>query len=166
MDNSIVLFLLRAIHVVGGVLWVGGVVVVSLFLLPATQALGAEAQPMMGFIMGRRKLPVYLMTLGILTTLAGLLLMMRNIRLTGGDWARSPMGIGFSIGATAAILALIVGMAVSAPTAKRLGPPKPGAAPLTDEQRMALVRRLALGARATLILLTISALFMATARYF
>ena len=82
MDNSIVLFLLRAIHVVGGVLWVGGVVVVSLFLLPATQALGAEAQPMMGFIMGRRKLPVYLMTLGILTTLAGLLLMMRNISLT------------------------------------------------------------------------------------
>ena len=32
MDNAIVLFLLRAIHVVGGVLWVGGVVLVTIFL--------------------------------------------------------------------------------------------------------------------------------------
>jgi len=166
MDNPIVLFLLRAIHIVGGVLWVGGVVVVALFLLPATQALGPAAQPVMQFIMGRRKLPVYLMMLGILTTLAGLLLMMRNVSLTDGAWARSPMGIGISIGAASAILALIIGMTVSAPAAKRLGPPRPGAAPLTDEERAALTKRLALGGRMTFVLLSISALFMATARYF
>jgi len=117
--------------------------------------------------MGKRKLPVYLMSLGILTTLAGVLLMMRNVSLTGGAWARSPMGIGISIGAAAAILALIVGMSISAPAAKRLGgPPKPGAAPLTEEQRAALMRRLGLGGRATFVLLCIAALFMATARYF
>ena len=166
MDNSIVLFLLRAIHIVGGAMWVGGVVIVAFFLLPATQALGPASQPMMQFIMGRRKLPVYLMALGILTTLAGLLLMMRNVSLTGGAWARSPMGMGISIGAAAAIIALIVGMTVSAPAAKRLGPPKPGAAPLTDEQRAALMKRLALGGRLTFVLLSISTLFMATARYF
>lgn len=166
MDNAVVLFLLRAIHVVGGVLWVGGVVLVSLFLLPATQALGPAAQPVIGFIMGKRKLPVYFMGLGILTTLAGVLLMMRNISLTDGTWARSPMGIGISVGAAAAILALIVGMTISAPTAKRLGPPRPGAAPLTDEERATLLKRLALGSRLTFILLLIAALFMATARYF
>ena len=166
MDNAIVLFLLRAIHVVGGVLWVGGVVLVTIFLLPATQSLGPAAQPVMQFIMGRRKLPVYFMLLGILTTLAGLLLMMRNISLSNGLWARSPMGIGISIGAAAAILALLVGMAVSAPAAKRLGPPQPGAAPITDEQRATLLKRLALASRATFILLFIAALFMATARYF
>ena len=166
MDNAIVLFLLRAIHVVGGILWVGGVVVVALFLTPAVQVLGPAAQPVMQFIMGKRKLPVYLMSLGILTTLAGILLMMRNVRLTGGAWARSPMGIGISIGATAAILALIVGMAVSAPAARRLGPPKTGAAPLTDQERAALMRRLAVAGNVTLVLLCIAALFMATARYF
>jgi len=167
MDNAIVLFLLRAIHVVGGVLWVGGVVVVSLFLLPATQAVGPAAQPMMQFIMGRRKLSVYLMIVGILTTLAGVLLMMRNISLTDGAWARSPMGIGMSAGAAAGILALIVGMTVSAPAARRMtGPPKPGVAPLTDEQRASLMRRVALGSRTTLVLLSIAALLMATARYF
>jgi len=167
MDNAVVLFLLRAIHVVGGVLWVGGVVTVNLFLIPASEAVGPPAQPMMQFIMGRRKLPVYLMVLGILTTLAGLLLMMRNVSLTDGAWARSPMGIGISIGAAAAILALIVGMTVSAPAARRMsGPPTPGAAPLTDEQRAALMRRVTLGSRAAFVLLTIAALLMATARYY
>ena len=94
MDNAAVLFLLRAIHIVGGVLWVGGVVLLTFFLLPATQALGPAAQPVMQFIMGRRKLSIYLMVLGILTTLAGLLLMARNVSNTNGAWARSPMGIG------------------------------------------------------------------------
>ena len=144
MDNAIVLFLLRAIHVVGGVLWVGGVVLVTLFLLPATQSLGPGAQPVMQFIMGRRKLPVYFMLLGILTTLAGVLLMMRNISLSNGLWARSPMGIGISVGAAAAILALLVGMLVSAPAAKRLGPAQPVAVPLSDEERAAHMNLLAL----------------------
>jgi uncharacterized membrane protein len=166
MDNAIVLFVLRAIHVVGGVLWVGGVVLVTLFLLPATQSLGPAAQPVMQFIMGRRKLPVYFMLIGILTTLAGVLLMMRNISLSHGLWARSPMGIGISIGAAAAILALLIGMLVSAPAAKRLGPARPGATPLTDGERAALMNRLALGSRATFILLSLAALFMATARYY
>ena len=166
MDNAIVLFLLRAIHVVGGVLWVGGVVLVTLFLLPATQSLGPAAQPVMQFIMGRRKLPIYFMLLGVLTTLAGVLLMMRNISLTHGLWARTPMGIGISVGAAAAILALLVGMLVSAPAAKRLGPAQPGGTPITDAERAALTQRLALASRATFILLCIAALFMATARYF
>jgi hypothetical protein len=76
------------------------------------------------------------------------------------------MGIGISVGATAAILALLVGMTVSAPAAKRLGPPRPGAAPITDGERAALTQRLALSSRATFVLLCIAALFMATARYF
>ena len=163
MDNAVVLFLLRAIHIVGGVLWVGGVVVVGLFLLPATQAVGPAAQPMMQFIMGRRKLPVYLMSLGVVTTLGGLLLFYRNVSLTGGAWARSPMGVGISVGAAAAILALIVGMTVSAPAAKKMnGPPDS----MTPDQRAVLMRRLTLGARLTFFLLLVSALFMATARYF
>jgi len=163
MDNAVVLFLLRAIHILGGVLWVGGVVVVGLFLLPATQAVGPAAQPMMQFIMGRRKLPVYLMSLGVVTTLGGLLLFYRNVSLSGGAWARSPMGVGISVGAAAAILALIVGMTVSAPAAKKMnGPPDS----MTPEQRAVLMRRLTLGARLTFFLLLVSALFMATARYF
>ena len=167
MDNAVVLFLLRAIHVVGGVLWVGAVFLTTFYLLPATTALGPAAQPMMQFIMGRRKLSVYMMVLAILTTLAGALLMWRNISLTGGAWAHSPAGIGFSAGAAAAILAFIVGMTVNAPAAKRMsGPPKPGVPPLTDAERARLMGRIGLGSRLVVVLLGIAALLMATARYY
>ena len=167
MDHPAVLFLLRAIHVVGGVLWVGGLMLVTFFLLPASRALGPAAQPMLQDIMGRRKLPTYLMSVAIGTTLAGLLLMLHNISVTGGAWARSPMGIGISVGAATAILALIIGMTVTAPAAKRLGgPPRPGATPLSDEERASLMRRTAIGGRVVLLLLAVSALTMATARYY
>jgi len=167
MDHPAVLFLLRAIHVVGGVLWVGGLMIVTFFLLPASRTLGPAAQPMLQDIMGRRKLPVYLMSVAIATTLAGVLLMIRNVSLTDGAWARSPMGIGISVGAATAIVALVIGMTVTAPAAKRLGgPPKPGAAPLTDEERARLMRRTAIGGRLVLVLLAVSALTMATARYY
>ena len=167
MDQPVVLFLLRAIHIVGGVLWVGGLMIVTFFLVPASRTLGPAALPMLQDIMGRRKLPVYLMSVAIATTLAGILLMVRNLSLTDGAWARSPMGIGISVGAATAIVALIVGMAVTAPAAKRLGgPPKPGGAPLTDEERARLIRRTAIGSRVVLVLLAVSALTMATARYY
>lgn len=167
LDHPAVLFLLRAIHIVGGVLWVGGLMLLTFYFLPASRSLGPSAQPMMQELMGRRKLPVYLMTLAIATTLAGILLMIRNISLTDGAWARSPMGIGISIGAATAIIAVVIGMTVSAPAAKRLGgPPKPGEAPLSDDERAALMRRTALASRVVLTLLAISALTMATARYY
>jgi uncharacterized membrane protein len=167
MDQPAVLFLLRAIHVVGGVLWVGGLMIVSFFLIPASRTLGPAAQPMLQDIMGRRKLPVYLMSVAIATTLAGLLLMARSISLTDGAWARSPMGIGISVGSTTAIIALIIGMTITAPAARRLGgPPKPGATPLTDAERARLMRRTAIFSRVVLALLAISALTMATARYY
>lgn len=167
MDHPAVLFLLRTIHVVGGVLWVGGLVIVSFFLVPASRTLGPAAQPMLQDIMGRRKLPMYLMSVAIATTLAGILLMVRNVSLTDGAWARSPMGIGISIGAATAIVALLIGMTVTAPAAKRLGgPPKPGGTPLSDEERARLMRRTAIGSRVVLLLLAVSALTMATARYY
>lgn len=167
MDNAVVLFLLRAIHVVGGVLWVGGLVLITFFIVPASQAAGPAAQPMMQFMMGRRKLSVYMMIVAIVTVLAGILLMVRNSALSHGTWARSAMGIGISIGGVAAILALIVGMTVNAPAAKRLAAAgAPGGTPLAPEQRTALMRRIARGSQVALTLLTVAVLLMATARYF
>ena len=167
LDNPAVLFLLRAIHIVGGVLWVGGLMIVTFFLVPSSRTLGPAAQPVLQEIMGRRKLPVYLMTVAIATMLAGILLMLRDISLTGGAWTRSPMGIGISVGAAAAIVALIIGMTVAAPAAKRLGaPPQPGGTPLSDEERARLMRRTAIASQVVLVLLSISALTMATARYY
>jgi uncharacterized membrane protein len=167
MDHPVVLFLLRAIHIVGGIVWVGGVVLVTLFVLPAARAVGPAGQPMMQHMMVRGRLSVYLIVVANLTLLAGLALYGRNMALTDGAWAHSPTGIGMTIGALCAIVAMAIGMFGTAPAAKKLaGAGAPGGTPLGDEERMRLQSRLTLFARVVLILLFIAATLMATARYF
>jgi uncharacterized membrane protein len=167
MDHPVVLFLLRAIHIVGGIMWVGGVVLVTLFILPAARATGPAGQPMMQHMMVRARLSVYLIVVANLTLLAGLALYGRNMALTHGAWAHSPMGIGMTIGALSAIAAMAIGMFVTAPTAKKLAAAgAPGGAPLGEEERKRLQARLGLFANVVLVLLFIAATLMATARYF
>ena len=167
MDHPVVLFLLRDIHIVGAVFWVGGVVVLTLFVLPAARSTAPSGQQMLMDIMLRRKLSVYLIVAAILTTLAGLLLYGRNMSLSGGAWGRSSMGIGMTIGAICSIIAVIIGMSISAPAAKKLaGAGAPGATPLSDEERNRLQRRGELASHIVLFLLAIAALTMATARYY
>ncbi|HTK49556.1 MAG TPA: hypothetical protein VL328_16365 [Gemmatimonadaceae bacterium] len=164
MDHPVVLFLLRAIHILAGIAWVGGVVLVTLFVLPAARAVGPAAQPMMQHMMERARVSVYLIVVANLTLLAGLALYGHNMALTHGAWAHSPMGIGMTIGALSAIVAMAIGMFVTAPAAKKLS--GGGATPLGDEERARLQVRLTLAARAVLVLLAIAATLMATARYF
>jgi hypothetical protein len=92
---------------------------------------------------------------------------MRNMSLSHGAWARSPMGIGISIGAVSAIIGLFIGMIVNGPTARRLAlAGQPGASPLSDAERANLARRLRIGTVTTTLLLVISVVAMATARYY
>lgn len=162
MDHPVVLFLLRAIHVVGGILWVGGVVMTTMFMLPAAQAVGPAAQPVMQELM-RRRMTVYLIVVANLTVLAGLVLYGMNMSATGGEWGHSPMGIGIGIGAVCGIVAVVIGMAVSSPSAKKL---TTAGATLSDAERARLLRRLNLASKAVLTLLAVAAVTMATARYY
>jgi uncharacterized membrane protein len=167
MDQPVVLFLLRAIHIGVGVFWIGSVLLVTFYLLPAARATGAAGGQVLQEIMLRRKAPVHLIWAGFVTILAGVGLYMRNMSLSHGAWARSPMGIGISIGAIAAIIGLFVGMIVNGPTARRLAlAGQPGAAPLSDVERASLARRMRIGTLATTLLLVISVIMMATARYY
>lgn len=167
MDHPVVLFLLRAIHIVGGVIWVGGVVVVTLFVLPSARSVGPSGQQMLMDIMMRRKLSVYLIASAILTTIAGFVLYGRNMSLTEGAWGRTPMGIGMSVGAVCAIIAVLIGMTVSAPAAKKMvAAGAPGGTPLTEEERNRLQRRTGVASGVVLALLAVAVMTMATARYY
>jgi len=136
MDHPVVLFLLRAIHIFVGVFWIGSVLLVTFYLLPATRATGPAGGQFLQEIMLRRKLPVHLILSGWITVFAGAGLYMRNMSLSHGAWARSPMGIGISIGAVAGILGLMIGMTVNGPTARRIAlSSQPGATPLSDAER-------------------------------
>jgi uncharacterized membrane protein len=167
MDNPIVLFLLRTIHIFVGVFWIGSVLLVTFYLLPATRATGSAGGQVLQELMLKRKLPAHLIWAGFVTIFAGVLLYMRNMSLSHGAWARSPMGIGMSIGAVAALAGLMIGMTVNGPTAKRLAlGGQPGGNPLSDSERAALARRLRIGTLTTTTLLVIAVVTMATARYY
>jgi uncharacterized membrane protein len=167
MDHPIVLFLLRAIHIFFGVFWIGSVLLVTFYLLPASRATGAAGGQFLQEMMLRRKLPVHLIWSGVVTILAGVGLYMRNMSLSQGAWARSPMGIGMSIGALAAMVGLMIGMIVNGPTARRIAlAGMPGRTPLSDAERAALARRLQIGTVSTTLLLIIAVVTMATARYY
>jgi len=167
MDQPIVLFLLRAIHIGVGVFWIGSVLLVTIYLLPAARATGAAGGEFLQELMLRRKLPAHLIWSGFVTILAGVGLYMHNMSLSHGAWARTPMGIGISVGAVAAIIGLFIGMIVNGPTAKRMAfAGRPGAPPLSEAERAGLARRLRIGTISTTLLLVIAVVAMATARYY
>ncbi|HEX7981378.1 MAG TPA: hypothetical protein VF461_22400 [Gemmatimonadaceae bacterium] len=167
MDQPAVLFLLRAIHIGVGAFWIGGVLLVTFYLLPAAQATGIGGGQLLQEIMLRRRAPAHLIWAGWVTILAGVGLYMRNMATSHGAWARSPMGIGMSIGALAAFLGLMIQMIVAGPAARRMAlAGAPDGAPLSDAERAGIARRLRIGTLTATLLLLISLVTMATARYY
>jgi hypothetical protein len=165
------LLVMRALHIVVGALWAGAIVTVAMFLMPSILAAGPAGGAVMRQVVEVRKLPVFMMAVGALTLLSGLALFWFDAH--GNEaFVHSPFGRAISVGAALAIVAMVAGMAMNAPTAKRLAAlageaQKKGGAPdaataaemLRLQQKMLVVTRLA----AALIVLAVIA--MASARY-
>ena len=160
--NDAMLLTLRTVHILAGLFWVGGVFIVGLFILPAARALGPAGMPVIQHIMLGRKLAVYLPVSAVLTVLAGAVLYWNDMALTGGAWRTSPMGQGMTFGAAAALLAVVAGMGVASPAAKKLAT---GGATMSDAERVRLGKRAALGSQASMVLLFVATVAMAVARY-
>src|ERR1041384_4189808 len=71
MTSPLVIALLRLIHILAGVFWVGGVLFLTRFLLPTTSALGPAAGPVMDHLNRVRRLPQSLLGAGFITVLSG-----------------------------------------------------------------------------------------------
>ena len=163
---------MRFIHILTGVFWAGAVFFVAGFLLPAMQASGPNAGPVMRQIVAVRRYPIVLMIAAILTVLSGGWMYWRNMSLSSGTWAGSASGITYGIGAVSALLTLALGMAVITPTSKklmRLGATLAQAgAPPTAEQTAtmaALQHRMYVMSRLGALLLAVTVITMGIARY-
>ena len=172
MSNPIVLVLVRLLHIIAGVFWVGSILFVARFLLPTVAALGPAPRPVMDHITRVRRMPQVLLGAGALSVLSGLALYWRDSMGFQPAWMQSPPGMVFGVGAVLAIVAIVIGLTVNAPTAKRLGmvmaaaqgsggPPSPEQ---TAEMR-ALQARLGNALRAVAVLLFLATAAMAIARY-
>jgi uncharacterized membrane protein len=162
----------RFIHVFSAILWVGSAFAVFVFVEPTVAALGPEGGKFMGYIVEKRKLPVVITSLSGLTVLGGIVLYLKASSGFNADWITSGPGLGFTIGAVAALAAFLLGLLQIKPTVDKMsalgaeiqsagGPPQP--------EQLATMERLtarfrALGRR-DLVLILIAAATMATARY-
>ncbi|MBL0171258.1 MAG: hypothetical protein IPP90_11095 [Gemmatimonadaceae bacterium] len=163
--------LFRTIHIVSGVIWVGGVFFMAMFLLPSAKAVGPAAGPMMVQLTQVRQFPRWLLITGFLTIAAGLWLYM----LAGGSapgWMASGPAKVYGVGAVLAIIAWFIGMTMSMPLAKKLGAlngriAASGVPPTADEktQIAAMQARLGMLAAIAATLLIITTATMAVARY-
>jgi uncharacterized membrane protein len=160
------IIVLRLLHVVGGLLWVGSVALAVLFVAPTAGAIGPAGGQFMGYLVNKTKFPVYV------TVLAGLALYWHDMSISGGSFASSPMGMTYGIGGAFAVVALIIGAAVTGRTTNDLGrlsaavqaqggPPSPEQA----AQLAQLSGRLRSSARITFGLMLVTSVAMAIARY-
>ena len=117
-------------------------------------------------------MPLYLMLLMALTVLSGLSLFWLDISAFGPGWVHTGPGRTFSAGAAFGILTAILGGAINAPTAKKLG--ALGASvqawgkPPTPEQAAEIARlqnRLYSAGRWITALVLIAVICMGVARY-
>lgn len=114
------LLVLRIIHVVGAIVWVGGGVYAAFFLVPALlQTPQLIPQVMDG--LQRRKTFVILPTVGLLVILTGVRLLW--IDSAGFDESFLSTGAGrtFSIGGSAGIIAFLMQVFIQRPAGLKLG---------------------------------------------
>jgi uncharacterized membrane protein len=172
MNGNWLFVLLRVVHVVAGVLWVGGVVFMTRFLLPSARAAGPGAGPMMQQL-SARKLAAYTPVVAVLTVLAGLGLYWHDSQgFNSHEWLRSPSAMTFGTGGILALLVLVLGLVVISPAGKRMtalgaGMQQAGGPPAPEQiaEMQALHARMAWSSRTASVLLIITTMLMAVARY-
>lgn len=166
-------FVFRSIHILAGVAWVGGVFMFVVFVQPSAAAIGPAAGPMMGQLLGVRKLVDRFLLLAAITIVAGLVMYVKlaSDAASFGDFVGSGYGLALTIGMLAAIAAASIGLFVTRPTVRAVMAVQrqvaDSGAPPTPEQGAEIVRRqgtLKIAGRIGLALLVVSVATMATAR--
>src|SRR6266508_2724798 len=109
------IWLLRIIHIVGGVFWVGGTLIMTFFIGPTVGATAEAGQKFVGHLMDNLKFSNRMSAAAGLTILAGLILYGLDAR-AGSAWVRSSFGIGLSIGAGFALIGFVFGIMIGRTT--------------------------------------------------
>jgi hypothetical protein len=165
-------YVLRLIHIIGGVFWVGSAMFGTFLLMPSLRAAGPAAGPVMNQLGQVRKMPIVMMTSAIVTVVAGIWLLMIDSAGAPGVFMKSGPGRTFGIGAALSILGFLLGVVINMPAARRLGAigataAKRGSAPTPDEaaEMQRLQGRMSAASQIVTLLLLLATGAMAIARY-
>lgn len=159
---------LRIIHIVAGVIWVGGVLMMTFFIGPAIGATAESGQKFMGHLMNNLKFSNRMAAAAGTTIVAGFILYWIDSDGFTSAWMTSGAGRGFGIGAGFALIGFIFGLLVGRTTKAmaQLGAQfqgQPSAGQLAQMQ--SLRKQQATYSNLSAVALILSVIFMAIARY-
>jgi uncharacterized membrane protein len=170
-DTSMVT--LRIVHIVTGMIWVGSLFVVVVFVQPSAATLGPAGAPFMSELRRRRFVDIVFID-AVFTVVAGFFLYWHDWHTypSFGHWIGSNFGTSLTVGALLAIAGLGVAASVTRPTITRLvslgrqvagsgGTPSPEVSAKTGS----LQHRLVVAERASFSLVLLAVVAMASARY-
>lgn len=165
--NTLVL-VLRLLHIGAGVFWVGAALFSTFYLTPAVVATGEAGQKVMARLIEHARISARMTAASTVTVLAGAGLYWIDAQGFTSSWWTSGPGIGFGLGALAAILGMGAGQMVGSSAAKvgKLAAQASGG--VSAEQAAAIQKaRKAMASASTIstILLIVALVCMATARY-
>ncbi len=163
---------LHVLHIVAGVVWAGGTILMGLFVAPAALATRPESGRFLQYLTGPRKLPLFMTTAAWIAVLSGLAMFAPTLGNLGPGVMRSPRGLTLSLGAFIALGAFLEGMFVNAPAAARIGRlgqaiAASGQGPTAEQlqQLQALQARVTRGSARGAVMLLVAVVCMAAARW-
>jgi len=101
---------LRLIHVIGGVIWVGGALSMNFFIAPTLRATGDAGKQFAGHLMTKTRITSILTGSAYATVIAGFWLYGIDSQWFKSPWQSSGPGMGFGIGAAFALIGLVTGI--------------------------------------------------------
>lgn len=165
---NVLVIILRLVHILDGVFWVGAALVNTFFLSPTVAATGEAGGKVMAHLVGQARLSARLTAASYATVIAGALLYWIDSQGLTSPWQTSGPGIGFGLGALVALVGFGTGQMVgkSATTIARIasqlqGPPTPEQAAALARARRSMATSGALSTGSLIVALAL----MATARY-
>jgi uncharacterized membrane protein len=167
------ILVLRLVHVLGGIFWVGSGLFTAFFLIPVLGKAGGAAAGQIMAALQQRRLFIVLPTVAVLTILSGLRLMQIASGGFGPGYFATASGRTYAISGLAAIIAFVSSLLVSRPNAVRTGQVAAALAAASDDSTRAaltselatLRRRGSISGIVVVILLLVAAAGMAVGRY-
>lgn len=159
---------LRIIHIVAGITWVGGTLIMTFFIGPTIGATAEAGQKFVGHLMNNLKFSNRMSAAAGLTILAGFILYWIDSNGFTSAWMSSGAGRGFGIGAGFALIGFIFGLLIGRTTnamaqlgAQFRGQPSPE----QMSQMQSIRKQQATYSNISATALILAVIFMAIARY-
>jgi uncharacterized membrane protein len=164
--------LVRLVHVLTSVVWVGAAILIARHLMPAVRAAGPGGVAVMKQLTVVQRLPFKLALAAILAIASGGYLLWIDSTGFSPSWLKTGPGITYCFGSIAAFLAAAIGFGINVPTANRMGAlaavvnARPSGVTAEEGKTLEqLASRVAQGTRAVAWLLIVATVAMAIARY-